>query len=315
MSAQVFTSIEEARQRFGPCALTIGNFDGVHLGHRALISATGLLAAKQAIGAGVLSFHPHPAAIVAPHRNPQLICSLEERIRLLGEAGANKIFILPFTPELSRYSPEQFVQEILLDALNIRAVFVGENFRFGHQQAGTPAVLQQQGTQHGFAVHFVPCFTLRGQTVSSSAIRRQVAEHRMSLAGRMLGRCFSLEGPVVSGQGVGSKQTVPTLNLKPPSGQLIPRGVFVTETLDLSNGRRWQSITNSGFRPTFGGEDLTVETFLLSPLTDPSPSNIKIFFRRFIRPERQFPDAAALKAQIMQDVGRAKAYWRRVASR
>jgi riboflavin kinase/FMN adenylyltransferase len=241
-----------------------------------------------------------------------LLCSLEERIRLLGEAGASKILILPFTPELSLSSPERFVQQILVGALNVRAVFVGENFRFGHQQAGTPDVLKQLGTQYGFAVHFVPCFTLRGQTVSSSAIRRQMAEHRISLAGRMLGRCFSLEGTVVSGHGVGSKQTVPTLNLQPPSGQLIPQGVFVTETLDLANGRRWHSITNSGFRPTFGGEDLTVETFLLSPFEGPSPSNIKVFFRRFIRAERQFPDPASLKAQIMQDVGRAKTYWRRL---
>ena len=218
MSAQVFRSLEAARSHFGPCALTIGNFDGVHLGHQSLVTATRAFAIEHGMSAAVLAFHPHPASIVAPHRIPQLVCSLEERVRLLGEVGAQKILIFPFTRELALFSPEQFISEVIVEGLNARAVFVGENFRFGHQQAGTAEVLAQLGRQHGFAVKFIPFVSLRGEIVSSSAIRRHLAEGRVSLAGRMLGRCFSLKGDVVSGHGIGAKQTVPTLNLKPPSG-------------------------------------------------------------------------------------------------
>jgi riboflavin kinase/FMN adenylyltransferase len=116
----------------------------------------------------------------------------------------------------------------------------------------------------------------------------------------------------VSGHGIGSKQTVPTLNLRPPAEQIAPPGVFITETVDTATGRTWQSITNVGVRPTFGGDELTVETFLLSPFEGATPENIEVRFRRFVRPERQFPSPDALKAQIMRDVGRAKSYWRRV---
>ena len=132
------------------------------------------------------------------------------------------------------------------------------------------------------------------------------------MANRLLGRCFALNGPVVSGHGIGSKQTVPTLNLRPAPDQLVPRGVYITETFEVPAGRRWHSITNAGVRPTFGGEELTVETFLLSPFEEPTPSNIRVEFRRFIRTEQQFPDPQSLKAQILRDVRRAQAYWRRV---
>ncbi len=313
MSAQVFRSLEAARNHFGPCALTIGNFDGVHLGHRSLVAATRAFAVEYGMSAAVLAFHPHPTSVVAPHRIPNLVCSLEERVRLLDEAGAEKILIFPFTPELALFSPEQFISQVVVDDLKARAVFVGENFRFGHQQAGTSEVLKQLGSQYDFEVKFIPFVSLRREIVSSSAIRQHLTEGRVSLAGRMLGRCFSLKGDVISGQGIGAKQTVPTLNLKPPSGQLVPRGVFVTETREPETGRHWQSITNAGVRPTFGGEELTVETFLLSPLEGRPPESIEVFFRRFVRAERQFPDAESLKLQIMKDIGRAKAYWRRAS--
>jgi riboflavin kinase/FMN adenylyltransferase len=118
---------------------------------------------------------------------------------------------------------------------------------------------------------------------------------------------------VVPGHGIGSKQTVPTLNLRPAPGQVLPHGVFITETWDLTDGRHWPSITNAGVRPTFGGEDLTIETYLLSPLEGSAPKRIQVQFHRFVRAEQQFPDPAALKAQILRDVGRAQTYWRRMA--
>jgi riboflavin kinase / FMN adenylyltransferase len=313
MSSEVFHSLDEARRRFGPCALTIGNFDGVHIGHQVLLAETIGYAKKRNIAPAVLTFHPHPAAIVAPERVPALICTLEQRVALLSSAGAERILVLPFTSQIARLTPDEFVSQILVDALQTQAVVVGENFRFGYKQAGNPEVLRALGTRYGFVSQFLKPVTFRGEIVSSSLIRRYLAAGKVSRAGRLLGRCFFVEGPIVAGHGVGSKQTVPTLNVRPDPGQLVPRGVYVTETVDLLTTRRWPSITNVGVRPTFEGNELTIETFLLSSLKDESPERIRVNFRRFVRPERKFANPEALKTQIFKDVSTAQKYWRRVA--
>jgi riboflavin kinase / FMN adenylyltransferase len=312
VAQSVFYSLDSALGRFGPCALAIGNFDGVHLGHQALLTSVRRYASNARVATAALVFHPHPTVFVAPTRVPQMIGSLQERLGLLRAAGADRILVLPFNNDLARFSPHDFVAKILVKDLRAKAVFVGDNFRFGYQQAGTPEILEQLGRHYEFIAHFLKPVTFRGQVVSSSLVRRYLTEGRVALAARLLGRCFSLQGPVVSGHGVGSKQTVPTLNLWPAAGQLVPRGVYITETLEPSTGRRWPSITNAGFRPTFGGDQLTIETFLLAPLTGPAPETIQVFFRRFLRAEQTFPDAALLKAQILKDVARAKTYWLRV---
>jgi len=310
----IFRSLDEARGRFGPCALAIGNFDGVHIGHRALLQqAIGFVSQNGGIRPAALTFHPHPTTVVAPERVPPLLCSLEERLHLLGKAGAENILVLPFTAEIAHLSPRGFVSQILLDVLDTRAIFVGENFHFGHKQAGTPATLKALAEEFGFVSQFVKPVEYRGEIVSSSAIRKHLGTGDVSRAGRLLGRCFSLEGPVVSGHGIGSKQTVPTLNLRPAPDRVVPRGVYVTQTVEAGGGsRRWRSITNAGVRPTFGGEQLTVETFLLDPLVGAAPEAITVEFRHFVRVERQFPSPEGLKAQIMKDIGRAETYWRRI---
>ena len=313
MSQQVFRSIEEARGKFGPVSLAIGNFDGVHIGHRALLRAAQDFAHAQALKTAVLTFHPHPTVLVAPSRVPPMLCTLEQRIRRLQEAGAEAILVLPFTEEVACLTPEEFVQQILVTALNTKAVFVGDNFRFGHDKCGTPEVLRALGDTYEFATTFLDRVTYRGRIVSSSAIRQALANYQMLLAARMLGRCFSIDGPVVSGQGIGSKQTVPTLNLRPSEGQMTLRGVYITKTTDMDNGQAWPSITNAGVRPTFGGNDVSIETFLLGPLEGNAPKNIRVDFRRYVRDEQQFSSPGALREQIMKDVGRAKSYWRRAA--
>jgi riboflavin kinase/FMN adenylyltransferase len=296
-----------------PCALAIGNFDGVHLGHQVLVAATVAYAEQVGLAPAVLTFDPHPKHIVAPSRVPLMICSLPERIRLLKELGIRDVHVEQFTNEVAALTPREFVLRILIRKFNAKAVFVGENFCFGAGKAGTPDVLRALGAEFGFLPYFLPPVRYRREIVSSSAVRRYLTEGRVSHANRLLGRCFSLSGPVVSGHGIGSKQTVPTLNLRPPANQLVPPGVYVTETFETPTGRRWQSITNAGVRPTFGGEQLTVETFLLSPFEEPTPANIRVEFRRFVRREQQFPDPGSLKAQIMRDVAHAQAYWRRVS--
>jgi riboflavin kinase/FMN adenylyltransferase len=311
MTATVFRSLDEARGRFGPCALAIGNFDGVHIGHQALIRRAVTFSAQNNLEPAVLTFDPHPTAIVAPDRVPEMICTFDQRIRLLSDAGAGRIFVLPFTSEVARLSPEEFVSQILIDSLQTKGVFVGDNFRFGYKQAGTTGVLRRLGERYGFTSEFIQPVHYRNQIVSSSSIRHYLDSGNVSRAGRLLGHCFAVEGAVVTGRGIGGKQTVPTLNLLPVPNQITPRGVYITETIDEAN-RRWPSITNVGVRPTFDSDELTIETYLLAPLHDPAPSRIEVRFRRFVRAERRFPDAAGLKMQILKDVARAQEYWRRL---
>jgi len=314
VNPRVFFSLETASGQFGPCALSIGNFDGVHMGHQALLAFAQRYASNLRVSPAVLTFHPHPAVFVAPHRVPEMICGLEERLRRLSAAGAELILVLPFNHEVARLTADEFVSKIVVGGLQAKAVFVGENFRFGYQRAGGPQTLEGLGEHYGFTAHFIKPMKFRGRVVSSSLIRQNLAEGNVSLAGRMLGRCFSLDGAVVAGEGVGAKQTVPTVNLRATPGQLTPRGVYVTETFETSSGRHWPSITNVGSRPTFGGRELTIETFFLTPLEGKTPEYIQIHFGFYLRAERKFSGADELKAQILKDVARAKSYWRRVPS-
>jgi riboflavin kinase/FMN adenylyltransferase len=297
---------------FGPSALTIGNFDGVHAGHRAILRRVVALARERGWKPSVLTFDPHPARIVAPERAPRLLTTPEERVRLMREAGIEQVLILPFTRELAGFSPERFVREIVVERLEARAVLVGDNFRFGHEHAGDTRLLAELGRRYGFLVEAVPAVRMRGRVVSSSEVRGLIEAGNVSLAARLLGRPYALAGEVVSGQGIGSKQTVPTLNLAPAAEVLPARGVYITRTTDAETGRRWNSVTNIGTRPTFGGDSVTVETFLLDPLDGESPRAIRVEFLRRLREERRFEDAAALKRQILRDVGRAQTYFGRV---
>ncbi len=313
MSAEIFRFVKAARGHFGPCALALGNFDGVHIGHQALIGEAIRCAASNGLHPAVLTFDPHPTAVVAPDKIPPMLGPLEQRLRLLEEAGAKKILVLHFTPEVARLSPAEFVSEILVNALETKSVFVGENFRFGYRQGGTPEVFQELGAKYGFACCFMKPVTFRGEVVSSTAIRQCLKAGKVVRAAHLLGRCFTLQGPIVRGHGVGSRQTVPTLNLQPAANQVVPPGVYVTETREFPAGRSWRSITNAGVRPTFGGGEFTVETFLLDPLEGGTPAEIEIAFRHFVRAERQFPNPEMLQAQIFKDVARAHVYWRRAA--
>jgi riboflavin kinase/FMN adenylyltransferase len=308
-SIQVFRSLEAARGRFAPSAVTIGNFDGVHLGHRELM--------RRLLGRGakpsVVTFHPHPTSVVALERAPRLMSTLEQRIEWMREAGVEQVLAVPFDIEFSRLSPPEFARLVLAESAGARLVVVGDNFRFGHRQAGDTALLAELGVAHGFRTETVAPISWRGRVVSSTAIRNAVEGGGVGLALRMLGRPYSLEGVVVRGHGVGSTQTVSTLNLATDAVVLPLRGVYVTRVRDLDTGRRWPSITNVGFRPTFGGDALTIESHVVEGYADPAPERIAVDFLHRVREERKFDDAAALKAQILRDVGRARAWWRRVA--
>jgi riboflavin kinase/FMN adenylyltransferase len=310
---RIFRSLAEVPADFGPSALTIGNFDGVHFGHRRILRRVVALAAEQGWKPSVLTFDPHPTRVVAPDRAPRLLTSPHQRAELMEEEGIQQILILPFTAELAHLTPEDFVQQLLLDRLGARAVLVGDNFRFGYRQAGNVRVLAELGRKLGFKTEIIPAVTCRGWVVSSSAIREVILAGQVAQAARLLRHPYGIDGEVVKGHGIGSRQTVPTLNLSTDAEVIPARGVYITRTADLHSGRHWKSISNIGYRPTFGSSDvLSIETFLLDPLVGEPPRRIRVEFLARVRDERRFESPEALKAQILRDVRAAQSYFRRV---
>jgi riboflavin kinase/FMN adenylyltransferase len=310
---RLYRSLSEVPADFGPSALTIGNFDGLHAGHRHILARVREIAEEQQLKPSLLSFNPHPMKVVAPERAPRLMTLPDERGELVREQGIQQVVILPFTAEVARLSPEEFVEKVLVKSLGARAVIVGENFGFGHKRAGDTRLLASLGKRFGFAVEVLPAVSWRRVRVSSSEIRRLVENGAVARAARLLRRPYALQGKVVHGHGVGSKKTVPTLNLAPTSEVLPKRGVYATRTTDPASGRHWESVTNIGHRPTFGGDDqLSIETFLLDTPPPGPPARIQVEFLWRLRDERKFENPEALKAQILKDVAHARAYFRRL---
>ena len=306
--------LEHVPRDFGPCALTIGNFDGVHLAHQYIMRRVVEIAQKNGWKSAVMTFDPHPAKLVAPARAPKLLTNLDERCELIHAQGIDHIFILPFTGEIASLTPTEFVEQILVEKLQTKTVLVGDNFRFGNRAAGDVKLLRSLGEKFGFKTEVVHAVETRRRIISSTEIRQLIEAGRVSIACRLLGRPYSIEGTVVRGHGIGSKQTVPTLNLRTAAEVLPSRGVYITRTRDQSGLREWPSITNIGYRPTFGGSDeLSIETFLLAPLEGATPAETRLEFLRWVRAERKFDSPEALKAQILRDAGRAQAYFRRRA--
>lgn len=309
---RVYRTLQEIGPEARNCAVSIGNFDGVHIGHRRIFRRVVELARECGWKPSILTFHPHPAKIVAPDRAPKLLNTPEQRIELMKAEGIEQAFVLPFDIRFAQTTPEEFVRDVLVDKLGAKAVLVGENFRFGNKQRGDVALLSALGEKYGFLTEITTGVTLRNRLVSSSEIRRLIVAGDVSTACRMLGRPYSVQGAIVPGQGVGSRQTVPTLNLATDAEVLPAAGVYITRTMDPDDQRVWNSITNIGYRPTFDGQDLTIETFLLSEPPVTAPVRIRLEFLKRVRDERKFETPEALKAQIMLDVKRAHTYFRRL---
>jgi riboflavin kinase/FMN adenylyltransferase len=309
---RLYRSLDEVPADFGPSVLTIGNFDGVHTGHRRILRRVKEIAAARGWKPSALMFDPHPARVVAPRRAPRLMSSPEQRAALMASEGIEQVLVLPFTADVAQLTPEHFARQIVAGRLGARAVLVGDNFRFGHDHAGNVETLRELGERLGFETEIVSAVTRRGRPVSSSAIRGLLESGRVALAARWLERPYALEGEVVAGRGVGSRQTVPTLNLS-TKAELIPKtGVYVTRTHDLEAPREWDSITNVGYRPTFGDStELTIETFLLDPLAGETPRRISVEFLWRVREERKFSNPEALKARILRDAAAARRYFAR----
>lgn len=305
----------ELGEALSSSVVTIGNFDGVHLGHQALLKRVVARARAAGAVAAVLTFDPHPSQVLAPERAPKALTPLPEKLELIAATGIDLVWVRPFTRELSAMSPGAFFEDALVRGLRASAVVVGPNFRFGHRQAGDVHMLEELGRSAGCEVEIVEALRLRGQMVSSTRIRELAELGRVHQAGRLLGRPFSVSGAIVAGLGIGRAQTVPTLNLAPPDPrfprQLPKPGVYVTETRVA--GATHESVTNIGRKPTFGEHELTVESFLLDYRGGRiEAEEMRIQFLHRLRDERKFPDAAALKAQIIRDAQRSLGFFRRL---
>jgi riboflavin kinase / FMN adenylyltransferase len=316
---QLIREITDLPEPLHSSIVSIGNFDGVHLGHQKLLRRVVERARATGSVAAALTFDPHPVQVLAPERTPKLLTPVPEKARLIEATGIDLLWVRAFTPELSLMSPVRFVEEVLVRDLRIHAVVVGPNFRFGHWHAGDDRLLVELGGKHGFEVEIVDALIVRGQMASSTRVRELADLGRVHLAGRLLGRPFSVSGAIVRGLGIGKEQTVPTLNLDHVDQRLggqaprqIPKpGVYVTRTRVA--GVEHQSVTNIGRKPTFGEHELTIESFLLDYRDGRiEADHMEIQFLHRLRDERKFPDAAALKSQIIKDAGRALGFFRRL---
>lgn len=308
----VFHSLAEVPAGFGPSVAAIGNFDGVHVGHREILSAVVAQARALKAHAVAITFDPHPDHFLRPAQAPLLLTPIEERVRLLATTGIDAVLVLPFDAVLAQLPAREFVRRVLVETLGVRGLHEGGNFRFGHRAEAGVNELADFGAEYGFTLKVHDAVHVRGMEVSSSAVRDLVAAGDMKRARWMLGRPFAVLSTPARGRGVGSRLLVPTVNLATYDGQLPAPGVYVTR-LKVGAGC-FQAVTNVGNRPTFEGAGFGVETHILDfepvDLDETTPLELEFLCR--LRPEMQWPSPEALKAQIFKDVARAKRYFRLV---
>jgi riboflavin kinase / FMN adenylyltransferase len=299
-----------------PVVATIGNFDGVHLGHQSVIAEVIQRAHFLGGQSLAITFDPHPARILRPESPQLLITPLQRKLELLAGTGIDATLVLPFTDQLRHMHPRAFASDILVDTIHATEIHEGENFRFGyHAEAGVsgPAGLEGLGQELGFGVTVYAPRTVRGAAVSSSRIRKLIASGDMSHVRALLGRPFSIDSTPAPGRGYGTKYAVPTINLAPYPELLPAHGVYIT-TLTIGKGpsaETFESVTNVGNRPTFGSDSFAVESHLLNfhPLDLTEQTPLRLTFLRRLRAERPFPTTQALRDQIARDVTQSRRYF------
>jgi riboflavin kinase/FMN adenylyltransferase len=306
---EIFNSIQDIPADFGPCIVTIGNFDGVHRGHQTVLKQVIERARALHARSIAVTFDPHPIRVVRPQIPLRLITQQQQKLQWLGQTGIDAVLVLPFTHQLSRLTAREFALTILRDSLKAIEVHEGENFRFGADAGADVADLTSLGRELGFSVRSHSTTHRRGATVSSSAVRSAIMAGDMRAARQLLGRPFEILATPAPGRGYGSRYTVPTINLAPYKELLPANGVYIT-CLEL-NGERFESVTNVGNRPTFGEDSFAVETHILDfhPIPLEESTQLRLQFLDRLRAEIAWPSPEALKEQIGKDVARARHYF------
>jgi riboflavin kinase / FMN adenylyltransferase len=293
-------------------AVAIGTFDGVHVGHRALIARAREAAGERGGTTVVLTFAPPPVRVLAPARAPALITTPARKWELLAEAGADACVVEPFTAELAAWSAEDFVREILVARLHARAVVVGESFTYGRDRAGTPATLAASGRALGFATHVLPPVRVGGDVVSSTRIRELIRAGKVDEAGRLLGRSVELDGVVVRGAGRGRALGMPTANVASETELIPAAGVYAGHVLLLEDPSPTprQAVVNIGANPTFTRDGATpIEAHILDFEGHLYGRRLRVVLDSWLRAEERFPSVEALVAQVRRDIADARLKW------
>jgi riboflavin kinase / FMN adenylyltransferase len=303
---RILRSIPELAQLHAPVFLAIGVFDGVHLGHQAVISTAARHAEEAGGTAVVVTFDPHPAKFLRPEESPRLLTATQHKIELIRELGVSHLLVLTFDRELASTPPEEFVRQLAAAAKPLREICVGQEWSFGKNRAGNLALLKKLGTELDFHVVGVEPVTSEGTIVSSTAIRRAVEAGNFATAAKMLGREYTILGTVESGSHLGRSLGFPTANLSAHSEQFPPNGVYAAEA--QLEGKRLHGVVNLGVRPTVAGGSPTrlLELHLFDFDRDIYGSDIEVRFLCYLRPEQKFENLAALRRQIARDVEEAQ---------
>lgn len=292
------------------CVATIGNFDGMHLGHQEIVRSVAERARELGVPSVVITFQPHPLSVVAPDRIPRQILTVAQKEEILARSDVDALVIVPFTPEFSRWTADRFVEEFLVEALRVREIRIGRDFCFGAGREGNLARLKQLGAKYGFEVEGVGEVRLSGFRVSSSLIRDAVSKGAIRAANLALARTYFVDGRVATGRKLGRKIGFPTVNLE-PFNELFPgSGVYVTTCRFESFARNFESVTNIGVRPTlYENYAVTIESHIFDFDSNVYGDTARIYFHHLLRREKQFRSALELTNQIRQDIERSRRYF------
>jgi riboflavin kinase / FMN adenylyltransferase len=296
---------DEPPPRWPAPVLALGNFDGLHRGHMKIVDRVRRRAGERGGTPAAMTFDPHPPRVVRPDKAPPLLMTTAQRLEALQRAGMQGVAVVRFTQGMSLWDPEMFVRTVLVEWLRVAEVWVGANFLFGHDRAGTFSVLRSLGARYGFRAEKIDPVRYKDFVVSSTRVRRLVAEGRVDEAGALLGHHYFIDGTVAKGAQRGRQLGFPTANLQSENELLPPAGVYAT-TAAIS-GIEHPSVTNVGLRPTFGDVDtMQVETHLLDVDRDLYGARVRLSFVQRLRDERPFPDVDALREQIEADCRSAR---------
>ncbi len=295
-------------ETFANPVVTIGNYDGMHVGHKQIIERVRERARHLGGTSILITFHPHPLHVLKPEKELAAITPVEERKRLIEETGIDVLFLVPFTKEFSMIPAEDFVKLVLVQKLAVKGVVIGYDFRFGREGKGDRALLESMGRTYGFFVEEVAEVTLEGEKVGSNRIRKLVASGSVAVAAKVLGRPFSIAGTVVKAKGRGRTIGYPTINLRTDHALIPKNGVYITEV--EVEGRRFSAVTNVGTNPTFeSGQERSIESFILDFEGDLYDKWVRVAFLERIRDEVRFASVEELTARIGRDVETAQEFF------
>ncbi len=304
-SVRVLRDIRELSDLGAPACLAIGVFDGVHRGHQALIRAVQEAARDRSSLPVVVTFEPHPLKVLRPDNAPDILTSLDHKLMLLERLGARHVLVITFDEVFSRTPPEAFIRSLVAACRPLRLVGVGFRWEFGHRRAGNVSLLEHLGDEHGFDVLELPPVTEDHDHISSTRVRQAITDGNLEQAARLLGRPFSVFGPVIHGEALGREIGFPTANIDVEGEKLPPDGVYAG-TCEIG-GATHPVALNIGTRPTVGGAGIRVEAHIIGFSGELYGQRLEIPLLRFLRPETRFPDLPALKTQIARDVEAARA--------